>query len=119
VNVPWADANEARRRVSKATAHYRGGQPFKIPDDVLKKLGRGDLAAGFASVCETLACHPMAGRFGEIPAEIVASLGDGDAITRRKVLQKFVATVRGGKKPVSRVIIRGNRANAFVSVDHQ
>jgi hypothetical protein len=91
---------------------------FRIPYDVIRKLGNGDNGRGLAALCDTFGIHPMAGSPGEISADVVKETGHGDPIAGRRVLSKFVAAVRRSTKPVTGLIIRAPRANVFVSVDH-
>jgi hypothetical protein len=74
------------------------GQPprgsFRIPRDVIAKLGHGDLKAGGA------VAHGMFGIEADsdfpdvVHADVVRDIGHGSANAGRKVLEKFVARVR-------------------------
>jgi hypothetical protein len=67
---------------------------FRLPPDVIRKLGNGDAGAGYASICNALGFHPMTADPGTVPDYMVEAIGDGDPVTGRRVLQQFVAKVR-------------------------
>jgi hypothetical protein len=109
--MPWADDVRAKSTEGgpvKVSLSFHGkpnaaqvvfdkprkGQPFMVPTDVLKKLGNGAVGVGYGTLCNAVGCHPMHGKLGEIPAAVVAGLGDGDPVTGRGVLQKFITRVR-------------------------
>jgi hypothetical protein len=60
---------------------------FKMPPDVIRRLGGGDTIIGYAALRDTFNL-PLAEPLGQIPAEAVEAIGG------RPVLQRFIAKVR-------------------------
>ena len=70
------------------------GQPFRIPRDVISKLGDGDLPLGVAVLYQMFGERPAAHPFGTISREAVQAIGNGNMAAGRKVLTRFVSMVR-------------------------
>jgi hypothetical protein len=70
---------------------------FKIPLDVIDKLGNNDRILGIAVMADVLKISPLHG--GMVDAEALTKLGDGDRKTGERVLKKFIANTRRQRKP--------------------
>jgi hypothetical protein len=70
------------------------GQPFRIPRDVIHKLGDGDRPLGVAVLYRMFGERPASHPFGTIAAETVQAIGNGNINAGRKVLTRFVSMVR-------------------------
>ena len=70
------------------------GQPFKIPRDVIAKLGDGDLPLGVAVLYQMFGERPASHPFGTISVETVQAIGGGNINAGRKVLTRFISMVR-------------------------
>lgn len=66
---------------------------FKLPHNAIRALGNGDPEAGLAVADQMFGHHIALGR-GTVHPDVVRHLGDGDLVAGRRVLQKFVATLR-------------------------
>jgi hypothetical protein len=71
--------------------HERKGS-FKIPLDVIDKLGGGERYIGAAILADVFGVHPLHGAV--LDAEALARLGDGDVKAGARVLRKFIANIR-------------------------
>jgi hypothetical protein len=76
------------------------GQPprgsFRLPKDVINKLGEGDAQTGGAVVAGMFGVEPDSDFPDVVHADVVRDIGHGDIKAGQKVLQKFVARVRHG-----------------------
>jgi hypothetical protein len=87
----WRIPVEQERRKSGGRVT---GQPFKIPKDVISKLGDGDLPLGVAVLYRMFGERPASHPFGTVSAETIAQIGNGNMAAGRKVLTRFVGMVR-------------------------
>jgi hypothetical protein len=89
--VPLSIPVEQERRKSGGRVT---GQPFKIPKDVISKLGNGDMPLGVAILYQMFGERPATHPFGTISAETVAQIGGGSLPKGRAVLNEFITVVR-------------------------
>jgi hypothetical protein len=69
---------------------------FKMPVDVIDRLGNNDRILGIAVLADTLNIHPLHG--GMVDAEALTKLGDGDRKTGERILKQLVTNIRRQKK---------------------
>jgi hypothetical protein len=68
-------------------------ESFRLPRDVIDKLGNGDPQAGGAVVHGMFGIEPD-GDPSVIHADVVRDIGHGDIKAGRRVLEKFIAMLR-------------------------
>jgi hypothetical protein len=73
----------------KADASAQG---VKVPLDIIDRLGAGDRVAGICVLAYVFGVSPLHGAV--IDGKTLATLGDSDEETGRRVLQKFIAGIR-------------------------
>jgi hypothetical protein len=76
-------------------------EAFRIPLDVIRKLGDGDPVAAHALMSDILDISPFASDPGTVPEHIVSELGNGSRSAGVRVLNKFFQHIRNRKETKS------------------
>jgi hypothetical protein len=78
------------------------GQPprgsFRLPKDVINKLGEGDPQAGGRVAAHMFSAEPDIDFPDVVHADVVRDIGHGDIKAGRRVLERFVQRVRQGAR---------------------